>query len=194
MKPIQSFVVLLLVFAFTSNAFAICEHERNDYADWNDRCEKLSATSQAIGAVGGLFAMVTFGASMIPCAAATAAASNACRIKDEKKQNLETCEARSAYLAQEAQEAADRAIAAEQARLGRIAQIDEDFVSRRTVILQQYNQMIQDFTKNYTAEGWNMNDPESQELLRTTRTSIERERDQRLDQLETDHRQAISNA
>jgi len=187
-------VALISLITMSTQAFAVCERERDEYADWNGKCETLSAASQVTGTGGGLFAIVTLGLSLIPCAAAIVAAKNACRIKDEKKQNLERCEAHVARLTHEAQEAADRSIAEEQARQTRIAQLNSDFGNQRTLIIQQYHQMIENFRKAFVEEGWNLDDLESQELLRTTCATMEHERDQKLDQLEIERRQAISHA
>jgi hypothetical protein len=147
---------------------------------------------QISGTVGGFFAVVTFGASMLPCAAAAAAANNACRIRDEKKDNLDSCLAHHAHLAQQAQEMAERAMAVEQARQARIEQLNADFLNRRDLIIHQYDQMIRDFIENFITEGWNIEDPESQELLRATQVNMERERNERLDQLEVERRQAVA--
>jgi hypothetical protein len=187
------FVTFALLPALFMNPFALaqpCDHERNEYVEWNDRCEQLSASSQVAGVAGGIFAICTFGASMIPCAAAAAAASNACRIRDEKKINLDNCEANQRALDAQAKAAA----AAATARRDRIKQINADFANRSSQLIQRYAQMVQDFFDNYSRDGWNTEDPESQELLRTTREKIERERDQKLKQLEAERKQTVQNA
>ena len=188
------FVAIILLFTFSTHAFAICEHERNEFSDWNSKCEQLSAASQVSGAAGGIFAVATFGASLIPCAVAIATAHNACQIMDEKQQNLVTCEAHHVNLAKQAQEAAQAVLLGEQARQDRIAEINADFSNRRTQIVQYFNKIMQDFVNNLTSEYRNIEDPETQELIRTTRSTMERERDQRLDQLEIERKQAIANA
>jgi len=167
-----------------------CDHERNEYVDWYAKCEQLSAASVVAGTAGGFFAICTFGASMIPCAAAAAAASNACRIMEEKKINLDNCEAQQRALDAQAKAAETAA----KARRDRMNQINADFANRRQQLIQSYAKMAQDFFDNYTRDGWDTEDPESQELLRTTREQIERERDQKLNQLEAERRRAVQNA
>ena len=187
-------VAVVLLLSFSTQAFAVCEQERNEYANWNTKCETLSAASQVTGVAGGIFAIVTFGASMIPCAATCAAAQNACRIRDEKQHNLSKCEAYQANLAHQSQVAAQLSLQTEQAKRNKIAQINADFAAKKIKLYQVYDQMILDFVNNFASDGWDLDDPDSQNVIRTTRANVDLERNQKLDQLEIDRKQEIAGA
>ena len=187
-------LVVVLLLSISTQAFAVCEQERNEFEDWNTRCEKLCAASQITGTAGGIFAIVTFGASLIPCAAAIGAAKNACRIRDEKRNNLNNCEKFQTDLANQVLKDAEILLQAKQARQNKIAQINTDYADKKLKITQLYDKKIQDFVDNFVTEGWDINDPDSQELIRTTRADMEHERDLILDQLEIDRKLEVSNA
>jgi len=188
-------ISLVVLFALlSSQAFAICEQERSEFENWNSKCEELSAASQVSGVVGGFFAIATFGASMAPCAAAIAAAQNACRIRDEKKSNLTRCENWHAENARRIEVEAQVAIARERTLQQRISMINSDYENRKAEVTRDYAERLRRFVEDYAAEGWDINTPESQEHLRQIRVNFENERNARLDQLEQERQQDVHHA
>ena len=88
MKKVVAGLVLLTV---SSSAFAVCEHERKERNDFQSHADTASRVATLVCAGGSFFTLVTFGASLIPCAAAVATAENQKRILGEKENNLQNC-------------------------------------------------------------------------------------------------------
>ena len=182
----------LILTVFSLNAFAFCESERDEYERWNSRCEKLSATSELTGYAGGVFAFVTFGLSMAPCAAATAAAHNACRIMEEKKNNLERCESYHVGLATEGRKAEAIRLAKEKERQDTINQINDKYMGKQDRINAKYDQLIEDFVNSCAVDGWDLDDPETEALIQNTTSDFEAERNTKLGRLEAKRREELS--
>lgn len=181
------FVFSAALFSFASNAFAVCERERAELAEWNSRAEELSAASCVAGAAGGFFAIVTFGASMAPCAALSASAANAHRIKNEKQDNLNICEGNAAREAEASKSAADAAQAA-----ANLAVLREEYIrdcnerDRQNLAIHTdnlngiYDRMVQDFVAALVAEGWDIADQDTINLINDTRLDLQAQRDREM--------------
>lgn len=104
------FTVLVINSLISNSAFAICEHEESELREWTSRCENLTTAANAVGGVGLSLSLATFGLAGLfaaaPAAASIAAASNACRIRDEKNHNLNRC--REAHVRRERQNKEER--------------------------------------------------------------------------------------
>lgn len=170
------------------NAQAFCENERNESQDWIAKCDQLSAASQISGAVGGAFAILTFGASLAPAAAAIGAAHNACRIRDEKIANLSRCEAREAELTR--QQVAASALELERER--RRAGINLDFDLRRDALMEDHQAALKALVDHLANEGFDLDDPATQELIRASAAELETRHQAERARLEQDRAEALS--
>jgi len=84
---------LLLLFSLSSNAFALpCEHERQEYINFNTPCEELSLASHTANRMGGAFSFCAFDLHLLPCTTLIAAAQSTCLGKNEKERVLASCE------------------------------------------------------------------------------------------------------
>lgn len=175
------------------SAFAVCHRERKEYQDWSSKCESYSAAATAAGAVGGGFALFTFGISMAPAAALIPVAINACRIKDEKKLNLTNCENIEAETARLSQEQAQKVIDAQTNKLTNINAINEKYRQKKEWVVRDYEIMGQRFTENFLREGWDTESAESQEFIRTTLKRFNDERDEKLKQNEEQRVEELKN-
>lgn len=184
MKPS---ILLLSVFSFhlSLSAFAICEQERAEFQEWSSRTEQLTAAAELATLIGVPLAIPSFGASMIPVAAAGFSAENAKRIRDEKRNNLTRCEESETARAAQAQAAAKRAEAeAELELLNARMKSDYQAAAAQNIAIfsEQATEMcvkeIQDFISELISSGHDISDPATEELINDRRAVLEAKRDE----------------
>lgn len=166
----------VLLFSLQVNVRAACEGEAREYATWHDKMEKLAAASQISGAVGGAFAICTFGISMAPCTGLSIAAYDAKCKSDEWKKKLTDCQEREKSRVAEITRLAQ--LASEKAEGNRQMAIraKEHYELFRQTTQTKYDKKIKDFMTNYEAQGWDMESDESKEYLKTKCDEIDSER------------------
>lgn len=176
----------LILFPISGNTFAICDQERAELAEWSAKFKQLSAASCVAGTVGGYFAIPSWGVSMVPCAILITATANANRIKHKKEENLRRCEAHEEAKVEDAEAQAKAEAAAAAARAAEaLAELEKRYPQQdiehvqinRITMTELYERKIQEFVNDLAAQGWDITDPNVQDLIETTRADMEKERD-----------------
>ncbi len=200
MKLWVRLVTIILFNTFSLNAFAVCESERNEYNHFNDLCNKLTAASQVAmvsgGIFGTIFAIPTLGLSLAAGGLAGAgpgfAATNACRIRDEKKSNLDRCEANATEAHQRTEEVQRAEVERQRQRGIRIIQVNQIYNTQRTQAEVDFQTAVDRMIQEMVDEGFDVNLPETQEVIRRSREDLRSALNQRLEQIEQQRRQELS--
>lgn len=199
-------LIPVLLLSLSSQALAVCDNERDEYNHFRDLCERLSAASGGTAILGTILTAPLFGIGGLLGLAPGAAAANACRIRDEKKANLERCESFEAAAAQaiaehnRLQAEAERIraenerqeVARQEERHKRINEVSYAHVQRRDQAVADFNSAVDRVIQEMIDEGFDVNSPESQEVIRASRADLEAALQIQLNQIEKDRRAAIS--
>lgn len=172
-------LVSLILLVFSGNALAHCEKERAELEEWNTKFQQLSSASCAAGIFGGIFAVVTVGASMAPCGALIASAANADRIRHEKEANLRRCveqekkRQKQAEVARKQKEAEKAKKLKEEIELAEARRKDAEKLAAEErswdgyyAALGQLSKEVEDFTREWVAEGYSIEGEDFKKELR----------------------------
>lgn len=168
---------LLLVF-FHQSAFAICEDAEREAKEWHNRCSQLSGASQVAG--NSALGVATLGISLGVSAGFSAAAANACRIRDEKRNNLNHC-------FEENKRRGDMSISKARSEAARELEFTDHLNLLKKEVAAQVKEeeaicqkKIQEFLENYAQEGWDMDSMESLQVITAQIQEFEAQRNHRI--------------
>lgn len=181
---VQILPILFLLFGSTQS-FAICDHERSERDQFKKNFDYASKTANVACAAGSVFTIMTFGASLAPCAAAGLAAENQRRILKEKEAHLSHCE--DTWVANQ-RRASELAIQKTQ----RIKAIQIDYDIKRQQVLRDYELRIQDVLNEFASEGYDLTHPDIQTEIKDNQTKLQEEFNQVLNLLEEQKNREIA--
>ncbi len=185
MKYQKSAKLMALGLIISANAFAVCDRERAEREQFKHRFDAAAATATASCAAGSFFTIITFGASLIPCATAGLAANNQKRILDEKEANLQACE--NEYLRQQ-QLQAQREID----RKARIDSIQQAFNVKRDQITREFETKRQQLIVEFETSGYDPGNPDVQAEIKEKQEELQKELNQALDAIESERSRALA--
>jgi len=176
---------IVLSLSISTSAFAVCDQERAEREHFNQLFNAAAATAAASCAAGSFFSIVTFGGSLIPCAAAGLTADNQRRIFEEKEANLKNCE--NEYLRQQqlqAQREADRR--------ARIAAIQQSFNVKREQITREFDAKAHQLQVEFETSGFDLSNPDVQAELKEKHQALQMELNQALDANESERNRTLA--
>jgi hypothetical protein len=177
-------LTFLLVLGMSSPTFAVCDQEKRERDEFRNNFDTASRVAGAACAAGGLAAIITFGASLIPCAPAVATAENQKRIFNEKEVNLQRCEVNYATAQREATE---RAIA----RNAKIRAIEVEFLDRREKLIRTFEERNKQISLETEAQGYDLTNADVQTEIREKSANLQQELNKALEALEAERKKAM---
>ncbi len=183
-------------------AFAVCEHERSEYKEFYDLHEKLCAASQVCNIAGNAlgigFAIPTFGLSFVLGGLVGGvpglAVHNARRIRDEKKVNLDRCEALAEQERQARQNQLQLDLAAQQQREVRVDTVQKKYDQQMIQAGTQYRDAVQPLIQGMVDEGIDTTLPEAIEVIAGAKNDLTTALNRQLEEINSHRRSELDQA
>lgn len=209
-------VVLIAILCVSTNSFAACDQQRKEYERFIKICDDYTNTSYLIMGIGGIFTYTTAGISLAAGGLLGSVpgfiAKNSCRIKEEKKFNLEVCEGKitndqrilEARLKKQKKhekkkekkrkkkiKKLKKAKKEEKKRIDSIQKINAAFDVKRSEAEAEYHQAVAKVIQTLVDDGFDVRESEVQEIIARSRDDLRERLNERLEDLEEKRKEEI---